>query len=167
MGSPYQLHILRPSLEIFFLNLVMKFAQSKPFAIAIFLLFAMTLPSLGQQINLPDGPRSASSCPHNWSANQTIAPSKIVVQPWKGRHHVYAEFQVPAGKFVSDRAKVTLDAVGEFCGGVSEGSALGNAPMEPTTAIAWIHTRTALWLMLNGKLDELKVAKNWQLPIAG
>ncbi len=167
MRSPYQLHILRPSLERLFLNFAMKFAQSKPLAIAILLICAIAVPSVGQQINLPDGPRSASSCPHNWAAQQTIAPSKIVVQPWKGRHHVYAEFQVPAGKFVSDRAKVTLDSVGEFCGGVSEASVLEADPLGQTTAIARIRTRTALWLMLNGKLDDLKVAKNWQLPIAG
>jgi hypothetical protein len=148
----------------------MKFSKSQPIALAVILLFSLALPSLAsqitQQINIPDGPRSASSCSHDWSANETIAPSKIVVEPWKGRHHVYAEFQLPAGKFVSDRAKVSLASVGEFCGGVTEGSTT-EASMGQTTAIARLRTRTALWLMLQGKLDELKVAKNWQLPIAG
>jgi hypothetical protein len=139
------------------------FFKFKPGAIVtLLLLLSIALPSLAQQITLPDGPRRASICPSDWSADQTIAPSKIVVQPWKGRHHVYAEFQLPTGKTVSDRAKVSVGEVGEFCGGVSEVETVGN-----TVAIARIRTRTALWLLLQGKMGELKLAKNWQLPIAG
>lgn len=140
----------------------MKFSKSQPITIAVILLLALVLPSLASQITLPNGPRSASSCPHDWTAKQTIAPSKVVVQPWKGRHQVYAEFQIPEGKTVSDRAKVDLGSVGEFCGGVSEVQTLGK-----TVAIARIRTRTALWLMLQGKLGGLQQAQNWQLPIAG
>ena len=144
----------------------MMFFKLQPRAIVILLLCALVLPNLAQQITLPNGPRSASSCPKNWVSSQTIAPSKIVVQPWKGRHHVYAEFQVPAGTFVSDRAKVNMGNLGEFCGGVSEVAAAEHS-VGTTTAIARMRTRTALWLIVQGKIGDLNQAANWQLPISG
>ena len=149
---------------------VMTSSKLQPSAIVLLLLLTLALPSLAQQISFPSGPRSASTCPKNWASQTTIAPSKVVVQPWKGRHHVYAEFQVPAGMFVSDRAKVTMGDLGEFCGGVSEMAAIENSTgnsIGPTTAIARIRTRTALWLMLQGKIGDLNQAANWQLPISG
>ena len=149
---------------------VMMFSKLQPSTIIMGLLFTLALPNLAQQVSVPSGPRSASICPKNWVSQTTIAPSKIVIQPWKGRHHVYAEFQVPAGMFVSDRAKVTVGDLGEFCGGVSEMAAIENLDgnsVGTTTAIARIRTRTALWLMLQGKIGELNQAANWQLPISG
>lgn len=144
----------------------MMFSKPQPTAIAMLLLFTLALPGLAQKISLLNGPRSASSCPRDWSPQHTIAPSKIVVQPWKGRHHVYAEFQLPAGTFVSDRAKVNMGDLGEFCGGVSEVTAMENS-VGTTTAIARIRTRTALWLIVQGKIGDLNQAANWQLPISG
>ena len=144
----------------------MMFSKPRPSAIVLLLLFTLALPNLAQQISFPSGPRSASTCPKNWVFQTTIAPSKVVVQPWKGRHHIYAEFQVPAGMVVSDRAKVTMGDLGEFCGGVSEVAAVENS-VGPTTAIARIRTRTALWLILQGKIGDLNQAVNWQLPISG
>ncbi len=144
----------------------MMFSKLQPTAIVVLLLCLLSLPKLAQQISLPNGPRSASSCPQDWSSQHTISPSKIVVQPWKGRHHVYAEFQLPAGTFVSDRAKVNMGNLGEFCGGVSEVTAIENS-VGTTTAIARIRTRTALWLIVQGKIGDLNQAANWQLPISG
>ena len=148
-------------------TLVMMFSKPRPGSIVLLLLFTLAVPNLVQYISVPSGPRSASSCPKNWASQTTIAPSKIVVQPWKGRHHVYAEFQVPAGMFVSDRAKVTVGDLGEFCGGVSEMADSIENSVGTTTAIARIRTRTALWLMLQGKIGDLNQAANWQLPISG
>ena len=88
-----------------------------------------------------------------------------MVKPWKGRHHVYAEFQLPAGTFVSNLAKVNMGNLGEFCGGVSEVEAVKNS-VKTTTAIARIRTRTALWLIVQGKISDLHQAANWQLPIS-
>ena len=143
----------------------MMLSKLQPTVIIALLLVTLALPSFAQKISLPNGPRSASSCPKDWSPQQTIAPSKVVVQPWKGRHHIYAEFQLPAGTFVSDRAKVKVGDLGEFCGGVSEVTAVENS-VETTTAIARIRTRTALWLIMQGKIGDLNQAANWQLPIS-
>ena len=139
----------------------MKRYQSQSIVLALILCSAIALPGLAQQINLPNGPRKASSCPDFWFSQQTLAPSKVVVQPWKGRHQVYAEFAIPDGAMVSDRAKVSIDSLGDFCGGVTDLDTSGGK-----VAIARIRTRTALWLMLQGKLGDLQDAKNWQLPIA-
>ena len=143
----------------------MLFPKLQPTPIVILLLCTLALPSLAQKISLPNGPRSVSSCPHNWPSQQTISPSKIVVKPWKGRHHVYAEFQLPAGTFVNNLAKVNMGNLGEFCGGVSEVEAVKNS-VKTTTAIARIRTRTALWLIVQGKISDLHQAANWQLPIS-
>lgn len=155
----------KPISQSQFTEPVMMFLKLRPSAIAVLLLVTLALPSLAQKISVLNGPRSASSCPHDWSPQHTIAPSKIVVQPWKGRHHVYAEFQLPAGTFVSDLAKVSMGDLGEFCGGVSEVTALENS-VGTTTAIARIRTRTALWLIVQGKISDLNQATNWQLPIS-
>ena len=143
----------------------MMISKLQPTMIISLLLIMLALPSLALKISLPNGPRSASSCPKDWSPQQTIAPSKVVVQPWKGRHHIYAEFQLPAGTVVSDRAKVSMGNLGEFCGGVSEVTAVENS-VRTTTAIARIRTRTALWLIVQGKIGDLNQAANWQLPIS-
>ena len=143
----------------------MMLSKLQPTMIITLLLVLLVLPSLAQKVSLPNGPRSASSCPKDWSSQKTIAPSKIVVQPWKGRHHIYAEFQLPAGTFVSDRAKVNMGNLGEFCGGVSEITAVENS-VKTTTAIARIRTRTALWLIVQGKIGDLNQSANWQLPIS-
>ena len=143
----------------------MMLSKFQPTMIVIVLLVTLVLPNLAQKVSFPNGPRSASSCPKDWSSQKTITPSKIVVQPWKGRHHIYAEFQLPAGTFVSDRAKVSMGDLGEFCGGVSEITAVENS-VKTTTAIARIRTRTALWLIVQGKIGDLNQAANWQLPIS-
>jgi len=56
--------------------------------------------------------------------------------------------------------------LGEFCGGVSEVTTMENS-VGTTTAIARIRTRTALWLIVQGKIGDLNQAANWQLPISG
>lgn len=124
---------------------------------------------LGDDIDLPAGPRAASACPQALpTAVSTdiiptvVQPSKIVIQPWKGRHHVYAEFPLPSqGYFVSDRFRLNLGNLGDFCGGVSA----SGRPDLPPVAIARLRTRTTLWLIAQGQLNALNQAQNWQLEI--
>ena len=141
---------------------------------AIILTFALMssgllLAVLADDIELPDGPHAASACNQTWPtavpANiipTKLEPTKIVVQPWKGRHHVYAEFQLPSqGYFINDRFRINLGNLGDFCGGVTSSNSPGSQPV----AIARLRTRTALWLIAQGQLNALNQSQNWQLEV--
>lgn len=128
---------------------------------------------LAEEIDFPDaprGPRVASACTPSWPKQlpnnivpQSLKPNKIVIEPWKGRHHVYAEFEVPSeGYLVNHQFRVNLDSLGDFCGGIST---LPNEPGQKSIAIARFRTRTALWLIAQGKLNALNQPENWQLEV--
>jgi hypothetical protein len=127
---------------------------------------------LSEEVSLPDaprGPHTVSACnqptqnlPNNIIA-KSLKPNKIVIQPWKGRHHVYAEFVLPPqGYLINDQFRINLDSLGDFCGGIS---AVPGEPGQNGTAIARLRTRTTLWLIAQGKLDALSKPENWQLDI--
>ncbi len=124
-----------------------------------------------EEINLPDtprGPHAAAACnqPAQKLPNaiiQSLKPNKIVIQPWKGRHHVYAEFTLPPhGYLINNQFRINLDSLGDFCGGISE---VPGKPGQNSTAIARLRTRTTLWLIAQGKLDALSKPENWQLDV--
>ncbi len=128
---------------------------------------------LSEELDLPDaprGPRVVSACTQPWSQQlpnnltpQSLKPSKVVIQPWRGRHHVYAEFVLPPeGYLVNNQFRVNLDSLGDFCGGISS---LPNEQGKNGVAIAHFRTRTALWLIAQGKLNALNQPENWQLDI--
>ena len=128
----------------------------------------LLLAVLADDIDLPAGPHTASACTQTWPIAVSsdiiptvVQPTKIVVQPWKGRHHVYAEFPLPSqGYYVNDRFRVNLGNLGGFCGGVTS----VDNPTQPV-AIARLRTRTALWLISQGQLNALNQAQNWKLEI--
>lgn len=124
---------------------------------------------LSEEVDLPRGPRVASACTQPWAgipdpiAPERLRPSKIVIQPWKGRHHVYAEFTLPPkGYLINDQFRLALEPLGDFCGGVSTQKIPGE---QKGVAIARLRTRTALWLIAQGKLGALYQPENWQLEI--
>ncbi len=127
---------------------------------------------LSEELDLPDaprGPRVASACTQSWPqlpnniTPQSLKPTKVVIQPWRGRHHVYAEFALPpSGYLVNHQFRVNLDNLGDFCGGIS---ARPGQPGQPGVAIAHFRTRTALWLIAQGKLNALNQPENWQLEV--
>ena len=126
---------------------------------------------LDDDVELPAGPHAASACTQAWPTAvpadiipTVVQPTKIVIQPWKGRHHVYAEFPLPNQHyFVNDRFRVNMGKLGDFCGGV--GVASSDNPGVKSVAIARLRTRTTLWLIAQGQLNALKQAQNWQLEI--
>lgn len=128
---------------------------------------------LSEELDLPDaprGPRIVSACTQPWPqlpnniAPQSLKPSKVVIQPWRGRHHVYAEFDLPPqGYLINNQFRVNLDALGDFCGGIS--ALPSSEPGKNGRAIAHFRTRTALWLIAQGKLNALNQPDNWQLEV--
>lgn len=92
-------------------------------------------------------------------------PDKIVIEPWRGEHHVYAIFMIP-GNYVNDKLyTVTIKGVGSFCGEFAFG---GTTVAEGVYAKpghylmkALFLTRATVWLIAEGKEDELKQPDNW------
>jgi hypothetical protein len=94
-------------------------------------------------------------------------PEKIVVEPWKGQHHVYGIFQIPSG-YLNDRMlKVEIPGSKAYCGILAYG---GTAKLDGVQAKpghylmkGMLNTRFAMKLILQGKQKELKQPQNWNL----
>ena len=94
-------------------------------------------------------------------------PDKIVIEPWRGEHHVYAIFMIPGG-YVNDKLfTVTIKGVGSFCGELDFGgtSVAYGVTAKPGHYLmkALFLSRAAVWLIAQGKGDELKQPANWRL----
>ncbi|MDH5670379.1 MAG: hypothetical protein OEY86_20450, partial [Nitrospira sp.] len=82
-----------------------------------------------------------------------FSPAEIVVQPWRGRHHVYGDFTVPE-RYKFDHlytAKlVILGAAAELQAGSAEDEIPNSGRSEPGyyTKRVYVSTRTALWFWL-------------------
>ena len=80
---------------------------------------------------------------------------QTVVQPWKGRHHVYGTFSVPDQYWRDRLYRARLKIQGfteEFPETSPEGGDNDNGRAEPGHYIkrVYLPTRTALWFLLTG-----------------
>jgi hypothetical protein len=99
----------------------------------------------------------------------TIRPTKVVVQPWKGRHHVYGIFMVPQShkherKYTSALYIQGFD--GEFTPGRDPETEYAEEMVaESGHYLERVHvpTRVALWFLFTGKFSDLQVPCNWAL----
>ncbi|WP_156426849.1 hypothetical protein [Leptolyngbya sp. NIES-2104] len=113
-------------------------------------------------------PGVVSGCPE-WAFTQTanpanvIHPEKIVVEPWQGRHNVFATFKVPEGYEASEVVVVTVQGSHSYCGIVMPHSPSGMTIDQ--RVFGWFRTRTALWLLTRGQLSQLEKPENWKLAI--
>ncbi|MGJ5675743.1 MAG: hypothetical protein ACR9NN_19355 [Nostochopsis sp.] len=96
-----------------------------------------------------------------------IHPEKIVVEPWRGRHHVYAIFMIPSGYINDHLLKVTIEGMDSICGVTTylgQNSADGiHAKPGYYLSKGWLQTRMALWLIFQGQYKHLKQSGNWIL----
>ena len=116
-------------------------------------------------------PSTLSGCPDgvlaafNYSTEK-IHASKIIVEPWEGRHNVYGVFVLPAGYQAKHFFAVRVDGSDPYCGKVTmldqPAYGVGTQPGD-RIAIGHLRTRTALWLLTKGKQEELKQPSNWVL----
>ncbi|MBW4523710.1 MAG: hypothetical protein KME18_00735 [Phormidium tanganyikae FI6-MK23] len=112
-------------------------------------------------------PSIASGCP-DWVLSQTenspetIHPEDLVIEPWYGRHNVFATFKIPDGYQPSPFFVVSLKGSNPYCGQILSRSKTGSD--QRVTGV--FRTRTTLWLMLRGHLDQLKQPTNWKLTIS-
>lgn len=99
----------------------------------------------------------------------TIHPTNVVVEPWQGRHNIFAVFQVPQGFQPNPSFIVMVNGI-PYCGYVeSTGSEFNDLMITPAQAsqpvLAKFRTRTALWLITKGQGEHLKQSQNWWLVI--
>ncbi|MFH7028549.1 MAG: hypothetical protein ACHBN1_24940 [Heteroscytonema crispum UTEX LB 1556] len=96
-----------------------------------------------------------------------IHPEKIVVQPWRGEHHVFAMFMIPGGYLNDKLFTVTIEENETICGilafaGTSFAEGVYAKPGYYLMK-ALFNTRTALWLIVQGKGEQLQQPLNWTL----
>lgn len=94
-------------------------------------------------------------------------PEKIVVEPWRGQHHVYGIFQIPSGYLNDKLLKVKIPGSSTYCGILAYGGTVANDGVyaKPGHYLmkGLLNTRIALKLILQGKKEELQQSENWKL----
>ncbi len=96
-----------------------------------------------------------------------IHPEKIVVEPWRGEHHIYGIFQIPGGYLNDKLLKVEIPGSRTYCGVVAYGGTVTTDGVYAKPGYylmkGFLNTRIAIKLILQGKQEELKQSKNWNL----
>jgi hypothetical protein len=92
---------------------------------------------------------------------------KVVVEPWKGRHHVYGIFMIPDG-YLNDRMfVVTADSSEVHCGIFVSGNDtnIEDVYAKPGYYVmkGMLNTRTGFSLILQGHGDSLNKLTNWRV----
>ncbi|MEA5573174.1 hypothetical protein [Calothrix sp. UHCC 0171] len=94
-------------------------------------------------------------------------PEKIVVKPWRGQHHVFGIFMIPGGYLNDNLFKLEIPGEQTYCGVLAyEGTVEAEGVRAKPGAYLMkglLNTRTALWLISQGKVDELKKIENWKV----
>ena len=115
--------------------------------------------------------RPIISC-QQWEFNRTqdekyyIHPNKLVVQPWRGQHNVYALFVIPSGYRTDGLFTVTTPGTQTYCGriqDIGQVSSGGDEEKKYTIIRGFLNTRIALKLIAKGQLDQLREPDNWRL----
>ncbi|QMS87127.1 hypothetical protein HUN01_05870 [Nostoc edaphicum CCNP1411] len=95
-----------------------------------------------------------------------VRATKVIVQPWRGRHHVYGIFMIPDEYKQSPFFVLTVQGAGSYCSkqfGYRKN--FNDILAEPGTYLVrkFIRTRTALRLILQGLYFEINNKDNWTL----
>ena len=94
-------------------------------------------------------------------------PEKIVIEPWRGQHHVYGVFQIPGGYLNDKLLKLEIPGSRTYCGILAYGGTvtIDGVRAKPGHYLmkGFLNTRFALKLILQGKEEELKQSENWKL----
>lgn len=93
-------------------------------------------------------------------------PDTLVVQPWRGRHHVYAIFLVPAGYEHDGLFTLTIPGASTHCGRSQKiGKVLSGVDdtNDYNRVRGFLNTRIAVQFILQGKFSQLREPKNWRL----
>jgi len=114
---------------------------------------------------------SKSMCPEEISVDLNnkrtkIAPYKLIIKPWEGRHNVHGFFMLPLEDKTAKILVLSIPGAGNFCGGAYDvGTSFEGIQAKPGYYLikTTLRTRTALWLMTRGFSNQLNDSRNWQL----
>jgi hypothetical protein len=143
---------------------------NKPRWLIVFSILFALLATTTVLLNMPPLTECRSEAPAVESQHWFRA-TQVVVQPWRGRHHVYGVFGIPVS-YKRDRlyrAKLVIHGFSkEFAEVSSEGGDKYNDrdDSENYEKRVYLPTRTALWFLLIGRFGDLKIPCHWWLVIA-
>lgn len=95
-----------------------------------------------------------------------VEATKVIVQPWRGRHHVYGIFMIPDEYKQSPFFVVTVQGAGSYCSKqYGHKKKFDDISAEPGTYLVrkFIRTRIALRLILQGLYFQINDKQNWTL----
>lgn len=95
-------------------------------------------------------------------------PMKLVVEPWRGEHNVYAIFALPEEYlYTSRQAQMLVKGTGTQWDVTIANPALYNltTPDGYFLVIGFFRTRVALWRFVTGSFDQLQDPCNWVLDL--
>lgn len=103
-------------------------------------------------------------------ATTTLHPLKVMVEPFLGRHQVYAIFKLDKEKNPPNQPVIlTATHAAKYCeyvNSIGQNFAEITVPNKYYLSRHFVRTRTALWLTSQGLLKELKQRDNWTLTYA-
>ena len=97
-----------------------------------------------------------------------VHATKVIVQPWRGRHHVYGIFMIPDKYKKAPFFVLTVKGAGSYCSKqFGQIKNYNNIFAEPGTYLVrnFIRTRTALRLILQGLYFQINDKNNWTLTL--
>ena len=131
------------------------------------LVFILTLSFISYYVYNPKPIVTCQPTAFNLSAQHKYYthPQQLVIQPWRGQHNVYAIFLLPRKYKPDSLFTFTIPKGKTYCGGyrLSLQTLPGMNSSEYLTIKAYLNTRTAVKLILQGNLYELQQPNNWQL----
>ncbi len=96
-----------------------------------------------------------------------VHATKVVVQPWKGRHQFYGIFVIPIIYVDGYPALLKVKGIKPICRRVMNTSPKSidgiSAPSGGTVLKLYLRTRVAFWLMITGQLKDLEKPEHWTL----
>lgn len=117
-------------------------------------------------VQRPESACDAEAFMTSGGSKVAIHPETVIVQPWHGQHNVYGIFMMPDSVHPGEAVLLQVKHVGTFCDEASNaGKTVQGVQAKPHhyLMVDNIRTRTALWLILQGKLDQLQQPANWAL----
>lgn len=95
-----------------------------------------------------------------------IHPEKIIIEPWRGQHHVYGIFMIPDDYIHDHIITVLMPGTQTYCGILlfPRHSYSGiNAKPGYHLMKGYLQTRTTVELIVQGKVNQLQEPSNWRL----
>lgn len=120
-------------------------------------------------VSMPPLTACVSVPPHS-DRQYWVRATEIVVQPWRGEHHVYGVFTIPV-RYRDQRrytAELKIYGLSEGSPDISSGPSTvydEQANREHYLKRVYFPTRMAFWFLLTGRFGDLTSSCHWWLAI--